>query len=175
MNAPHHLARQIIEGGDVEREHRKGDLQRTRPDGPSSRGPETRRKSVAQKCRIDLDGLSALSLQHYSFHAVPAPLALYDLMRERPRPRGKSRPSLRASEAIHRATRGGMDFLSQMLLAMKGCWWVGFGNGNGRIDKTFPCNSGSRRGFAAATGLPSWRRSSLIPACRVRHCPEFRH
>ena len=71
MDAAHHLARQIIEGGDVELEHGKGDADDIGQMAPAA-GAKAFRKPVLEIVEFDLDGLGALSLQHV---VVPRPSA----------------------------------------------------------------------------------------------------
>ena len=84
MDAAHHLARQIVEGGDVELEHRKGDADGIGEMAPAA-GAEARRKAVLEIVEFDLDGLGALSLQH-----VRRPRPCRDAYIIQPRP-GKPR------------------------------------------------------------------------------------
>jgi hypothetical protein len=64
MNAAHHLARQIIERGDVELEGRKDDADGIGEITPAA-GAEACRKTILEIVELDLDGLFiALSSQH---------------------------------------------------------------------------------------------------------------
>ena len=64
MNAAHHLARQIIEGRDVELKGRKGDADGIGQMAPAA-GAKAFRKTVLEIIELDLDGrLVALILQH---------------------------------------------------------------------------------------------------------------
>jgi glycerate-2-kinase len=64
MNAAHHLARQIIERGDVKLEGRKDDADGMGEIAPAA-GAEACRKTMLEIVELDLDGLFiALSLQH---------------------------------------------------------------------------------------------------------------
>ena len=78
MNAAHHLARQIIEGGDVELEHREGDADGVGQKAPAA-GAEARREPVLEIVELDLDGpFAALSLQHLRrLPSTPKPATPY--------------------------------------------------------------------------------------------------
>ena len=86
MDAAHHLARQIVEGGDVKLEHGKGDADDIGQMAPAA-GAEARRKSVLEIVEFDLDGLGALSLQHVR-RSPPVPATLISSSRV-PESRGR--------------------------------------------------------------------------------------
>ncbi|MFK4678661.1 hypothetical protein ABIF39_000418 [Bradyrhizobium diazoefficiens] len=70
MDAAHHLARQIVEGGDIELEGRKGDADPVGEPAPPARAKPFG-EAVLEIVEFDLDGrLRALCLQHRCF---PAP------------------------------------------------------------------------------------------------------
>ena len=78
MDAAHHLARQIVEGRDIELEHRKGDADGIGQMAPAARA-KALRETVLEIVEFDLDGLvSALGLQHVS-RSPPVPRRLYHL------------------------------------------------------------------------------------------------
>jgi hypothetical protein len=64
MNAAHHLARQIVEGGDVKLEYGQGDADGIGQMAPAA-GTKALRKTMFEIIEFDIDGLfGALSLQH---------------------------------------------------------------------------------------------------------------
>ena len=64
VNAAHHLARQVVEGRDIELKDREQDADRIGEMSPAA-GAEALRKSVLEIVEFDLDGrLSVHSLQH---------------------------------------------------------------------------------------------------------------
>src|SRR3954451_8652833 len=71
MDAPHHLGRKIVEGGDIELEHRKGDTDGIGEMAPDI-GTKTFRKAVLEIIELDLDrSCLALGLLH-----IALPLSL---------------------------------------------------------------------------------------------------
>ncbi|MGY4301354.1 hypothetical protein ACVWXN_009449 [Bradyrhizobium sp. i1.4.4] len=71
MDAAHHLARQIVEGGDIELEGGEGDADPVGELAPPAR-TKTFRKTVLEIVEFNLDGLcGALCLQHAR---IPAPI-----------------------------------------------------------------------------------------------------
>ena len=90
MDAAHHLARQIIEGGDVELEHRKGDADGIGEMAPDI-GAKALRKTVLEIVELDLDRRRrALGLLHV---VVPCPLPRLYHSRQARHGRACPRPS----------------------------------------------------------------------------------
>ncbi|MET4776277.1 hypothetical protein ABIA28_008491 [Bradyrhizobium elkanii] len=69
MDAAHHLARQVVEGRDIELEHRKGETDGIGQVPPSARA-EAFRKAMLEIVEFHLDGLLALSLL---LHRIKSP------------------------------------------------------------------------------------------------------
>ncbi len=77
MDAAHHLAREIVEGRDIELEHRKQDADAIGEPAPDAR-TEPFRKSVFEIIELDLDRtFRALGLHRQRF---PCPCALIALV-----------------------------------------------------------------------------------------------
>ena len=81
VNAAHHLARQIVEGGDIELEHRKGDADGIGQIAPAARA-ESGRKTVLEIVEFNLDGrFCALGLQLH-IRSIPCPRGVVASPRE---------------------------------------------------------------------------------------------
>ncbi|MGY4500606.1 hypothetical protein ACVWYH_004537 [Bradyrhizobium sp. GM24.11] len=78
MDAAHHLAGQIVEGGDIELEGRKGDADPVGERAPPARA-KAFRETVLEIVELNLDGrrVAALCLfQHFSRPSLPIPLSI---------------------------------------------------------------------------------------------------